>query len=231
MKIICVICMRANSQKIKNKNLINLNKKPLMSYTIKSAVNSKLFDNIVVSSDSQKIQKLSKKFGAEVIFSRPKKLSTNYVPKISAIKHAVINSEKHYKKRYDYVVDLDVTAPCRDANDIKKAFKKFQKSKKDMLVSVTKSRKNPYFNMLEIKNRNISLVKKTSKEVVARQKSPVVYDMNASIYIWKRDKLFKSRNLLQKSLSIYEMPQEKSIDIDTKLDLRINEILIKKLDN
>ena len=100
-----------------------------------------------------------------------------------------------------------------------------------MLVSVTKSRKNPYFNMLEIKNRNISLVKKTSKEVVARQKSPVVYDMNASIYIWKRDKLFKSRNLLQKSLSIYEMPQEKSIDIDTKLDLRINEILIKKLNN
>jgi len=231
MKIICVICMRANSQKIKNKNLINLNKKPLMSYTIKSAVNSKLFDNIVVSSDSKKIQKLSKKFGAEVIFSRPKKLSTNYVPKLSAIKHAVINSEKHYKKKYDYVVDLDVTAPYRDSNDIKRAFKKFRKSKKDMLVSVTKSRKNPYFNMLEIKNRNISLVKKTSKEVVARQKSPVVYDMNASIYIWKRDKLFKSRNLLQKSLSIYEMSQEKSIDIDTKLDLKINEILIKNLDN
>ena len=142
-----------------------------MSYTIKSAINSKLFDNIVVvSSDSKKIQKLSKKFGAEVIFSRPKKLSTNYVPKLSAIKHAVINSEKHYKKKYDYVIDLDVTAPCRDANDIKKAFKKFQKSKKDMLVSVTKSRKNPYFNMLEIKNRSISLVKKASKEVVARQK-------------------------------------------------------------
>tara|TARA_S200000501_G_C20758436_1_gene714992 strand:+ start:268 stop:936 length:669 start_codon:yes stop_codon:yes gene_type:complete len=221
--------MRANSQQIKNKNLINLNKKPLMSYTIQSAVNSKLFDNIVVSSNSKKIQKLAKKFGAEVIFSRPKKLSTNFVPKLSAIKHAVIKSEKYYKKKYDYVVDLDVTAPCRNANDIKKAFKKFQKSKKDMLVSVTKSRKNPYFNMLEIKNQNISLVKKTSKEIVARQKAPVVYEMNASIYIWKRDKLLKSRNLLQKSLSIYEMPQEKSIDIDTKFDLRINEMLIKKL--
>ena len=220
--------MRANSQKIKNKNLINLNKKPLMSYTIKSAVNSKLFDNIVVSSDSKKIQKLSKKFGAEVIFSRPKKLSTNYVPKLSVIKHAVKKSEKYFKKKYDYVVDLDVTAPCRDANDIKKAFKKFQKSKKDMLVSVTKSRKNPYFNMLEIRNRSISLVKKASKEVVARQRSPRVYDMNASIYIWKRDKLLSSKNLLQKSLSIYEMSQEKSVDIDTKLDLRINEIMIKK---
>ena len=231
MKIICVICMRANSQNIKNKNLIILNKKPLMFYTIKSAINSKLFDNIVVSSDSRKIQKLSKKFGAEVIFSRPKKLSTNYVPKLSVIKHAVINSEKHYKKKYDYVIDLDVTAPCRDSSDIKRAFKIFQKSRKNMLVSVTKSRKNPYFNMLEIKKKGISLVKKTSKEVVARQKSPEVYDMNASIYIWKRDKLFSSRNLLQKSLSIYEMPQEKSIDIDTKLDLRINEMLIKKFNN
>ena len=97
-----------------------------------------------------------------------------------------------------------------------------------MLVSVTKSRKNPYFNMLEIKNRSISLVKKASKEVVARQRSPRVYDMNASIYIWKRDKLLSSKNLLQKSLSIYEMSQEKSVDIDTKLDLRINEIMIKK---
>ena len=221
--------MRAGSIQIKNKNLINLNKQPLMSYTIRSAINSKLFDNIVVSSDSKKIQNLSKKFGAEVIFSRPKKLSTNFVPKLSVIKHAVIKSEEYYNKKYDYVFDLDVTAPCRDSNDIKKAFKKFQKSKKNMLVSVTKSRKNPYFNMLEIKNGSISLVKKTSKKIVARQKSPVVYDMNASIYIWKRNKLFKSRNLLQRSLSIYEMPQEKSIDIDTKLDLRINEMLIKKL--
>ena len=93
----------------------------------------KLFDNIVVSSNSKKIQKLAKKFGAEVIFSRPKKLSTNFVPKLSAIKHAVIKSEKYYKKKYDYVVDLDVTAPCRNANDIKKAFKKFQKSKTRLL--------------------------------------------------------------------------------------------------
>ena len=199
-----------------------------MSYTIKSAVNSKLFDNIVVSSDSKKIQKLSKKFGAEVIFSRPKKLSTNYVPKLSVIKHAVKKSEKHFKKKYDYVVDLDVTAPCRDANDIKKAFKKFQKSKRYACFG-NKIAKNPYFNMLEIKNRSISLVKKTSKEVVARQRSPRVYDMNASIYIWKRDKLLSSKNLLQKSLSIYEMSQEKSVDIDTKLDLRINEIMIKNL--
>ncbi|MDC1169960.1 acylneuraminate cytidylyltransferase family protein [Candidatus Pelagibacter sp.] len=229
MKAICVICMRAGSMQIKNKNLINLNKKPLMFYTIKSAIDSKLFDNIVVSSDSKKIQNLSKKFGAEVIFSRSKKLSTNFTPKLSVIKDAVIKSEKHYKKKYDYVFDLDVTAPCRDSNDIKKAFIKFQKSKKNMLVTVTKSRKNPYFNMLEIKNGNISLVKKTSKTIVARQKAPVVYDMNASIYIWKRDKLFKSRNLLQRSISIYEMPQEKSIDIDTKLDLRINDMIIKKL--
>lgn len=219
--------MRGNSQEIKNKNLISINKKPLMYYTIKSAINSKLFDKIVVSSDSKKIQKLSKKLGAEVIFSRPKKLSNHNSPKLSAIKHAVVESEKFYKKKFDYVVDLDVTAPCRDATDIKQAFKKFKKSKKDMLVSVTKSRKNPYFNMLEIRNKRISIVKKTSKKIFSRQQSPIVYDMNAAIYIWKKDKLLKSKNLLQKSLSIYKMPPEKSIDIDSKLDFRINEMIIK----
>ena len=130
MKIICVICMRGNSQEIKNKNLISINKKPLMYYTIKSAIRSKLFDKIVVSSDSKKIQNLSKKLGAEVIFSRPKKLSRNNIPKLNAIKHAVLESEKYYKKKFDYVFDLDVTAPCRDAKDIIKAFKKFKKSKK-----------------------------------------------------------------------------------------------------
>ncbi len=227
MKIICIICMRGNSQEIKNKNLISINKKPLMYYTIKSAIRSKLFDKIVVSSDSKKIQNLSKKLGAEVIFSRPKKLSRNNIPKLNAIKHAVLESEKYYKKKFDYVFDLDVTAPCRDAKDIIKAFKKFKKSKKDMLVSVTRSKKNPYFNMLEIKNKRVSIVKKTSKKIFSRQQSPIVYDMNAAIYIWKRNKLLNSKNLLQNNISIYEMPQEKSIDIDTKLDLRINEMIIK----
>ena len=80
MKIICTICMRANSQEVKNKNLKIINKKPLMYFTIKSAIKSKLFDKIVVSSDSKKIQSLSKKFGAEVIFTRPKRLSSKYVP-------------------------------------------------------------------------------------------------------------------------------------------------------
>ena len=219
--------MRGNSQEIKNKNLISINKKPLMYYTIKSAINSKLFDKIVVSSDSKKIQKLSKKLGAEVIFTRPKKLSNHNTPKLRAIKHAVVKSEKFYKKKFDYVIDLDVTAPCRDATDIKQAFKKFKKSKKDMLVSVTKSRKNPYFNMLEIKNKRISIVKKTSKKIFSRQQSPIVYDMNAAIYIWKKEKLIKSKKLLLNSLSIYEMPPEKSIDIDSKLDFRINEMIIK----
>ena len=79
--------------------------------------------------DSKKFKSYQKVWRRSHILET-KKISTNYVPKLSVIKHAVINSEKHYKKKYDYVIDLDVTAPCRDADDIKKAFKKFQKSKK-----------------------------------------------------------------------------------------------------
>ena len=83
-----------------------------MYYTIKSAIRSKLFDKIVASSDSKKNSNLSKKLGA-VIFSRPKKLSRNNIPKLNAIKHAVLN--QNIMKKFDYVFDLDVTAPCRDA--------------------------------------------------------------------------------------------------------------------
>ena len=91
---------------------------------------------------------------------------------------------------------------------LKKPLRNLKNQKKNMLVSVTKSRKNPYFNMLEIKNRNISLVKKTSKQVVARQKSPVVYDMNASIYIWKRDKLLKSKIFYKKVFPFMKCPKK-----------------------
>ena len=84
MNILCTICMRANSQEIKNKNLTIINGKPLMYYTINAAIKSKIFDEIIVSSDSKKIQREAKKLGAKVIFSRPKNLSSNDVPKLKA---------------------------------------------------------------------------------------------------------------------------------------------------
>ena len=142
--------MRSGSQGVRNKNMKSINGKPLMYYTIKQAIKSKLFDNIVVSTDSKKILTKAKSYGAEGWFMRPKRLASSTCSKIPVIKHALREAEKFYSKKFKYIIDLDVTSPLRRTKDIINAYKTFIKNKGDVLVSVTKSKKNPYFNMVEI---------------------------------------------------------------------------------
>jgi len=220
--------MRGNSKGIKNKNLKIINGKKLLSYTIRAAIDSKIFDEIVVSSDSLKILHASKKLKIKNLLKRPQKLALDSSGKISAIKHALIQTEKKLKKKFNYVIDLDVTSPLRTKKDIIGAFKKFIKKKADNLVSVTQSRKNPYFNIVEVKNSGVQLIKKKSQNILRRQDAPTTYDLNASIYIWKREILLKKKTLYQKKTILYEMPQDRSFDLDNKIDLEIISFYLKK---
>ena len=228
MKVICTICARKNSKGVKNKALKNLCGKPLIAHTILQAKKSKIFNHIVVSTDSIKIQKIAIKYGADSWFLRPKNLSKKISSKESAIRHALLEAEKKYKEKYDVCIDLDITSPLRKVSDIKNAFKNFKNKNSSVLFSVTKSRKNPYFNMVEETNNIVSLVKKPNKIIHSRQNAPSVFDMNASIYIWKRYKILKSDNLYGAKTSIYEMPLDRSIDIDEELDFKIVKMLFKK---
>ena len=141
-KVLCVICARAGSKRLKNKNLKNLFGKPLIYHTIKQAIDSKIFDKIVFSTDSNKLQKLALKFGADAWFIRPILLSNDKAAKMPVIRHAIIEAEKKFNYKFDYVCDLDVTSPLRKINDIKSAFRKFKLSKQDMLISGNKARKS-----------------------------------------------------------------------------------------
>jgi CMP-N,N'-diacetyllegionaminic acid synthase len=230
MKILCTICARKNSKGLKNKNIKKLYGEPLVARTILQAKKSKLFEDIIISTDSQKIQLISKKLGLNVWFLRPSSLSNDNINKVPVILHALKAAEKFYKKKYDAIVDLDVTAPLRKINDIKKAYNRFKIKKFDILISVCKSRKNPYFNMIEIKKNKIHLVKK-NKKVNARQKAPVVYDVNASIYIWTRKALISKKSFFSKNTGIYVMPRDRSIDIDDKDDWNLVKFYLKKNEN
>ena len=243
MKIICTICVRGNSKGVVNKALKNIQGIPLIGITIKQALSSKLFDEVIVSTDSKKIQKTAIKFGAKSWFLRPKILSNDYSSKILAIRHAFMQSEKYFKKNFDICVDLDITSPLRNIDDIKKALKLFLKNKKiKNLFSVCDARRNPYFNMVEVKNRKVSIVKKYKKKnnlknnltsssrwssFYRRQSAPKVFDMNASIYIWRRSRLLKSNALFSKDTGIFLMPQERSIDIDSYFDFFLVKQILK----
>ena len=229
MNNICTICARGGSKGVPNKNIKLLNGIPLITYTIQQAIQSKLFSKVVVSTDSQKIANVALAAGAECWFLRPKYLSLDKASKLDAIRHAVYKAESKFNTSYDFVFDLDATSPLRKVSDIKKAFKCFVKSKASNLITATPARKNPYFNMIEYSGTEIKLVKsiKGSSSPQSRQVAPLVYDMNASIYIWKRDSLFNDLSLINKYTVLYEMPENRSIDIDTMIDWHLVELLMK----
>ena len=239
MNIICTICARGGSKGLTNKALRTINKKPLISYTIKQAIKSNVFDEIVVSTDSKKIQKVARHYGAKSWFLRPKKFSHDKSSKLLAIRHALTESENYFNKKFKICVDLDITAPLRKIQDIKKAIKEFKKKKSNNLVSVCYARRNPYFNMVEKHKNVVQLVKniKNSNKfsrsftsdfnITRRQDAPTVYEMNASIYIFTRETLIKKIKLLNKKTSLFVMPRQRSIDIDDIYDLNLVKILIK----
>ena len=229
MKIICTICARGGSKGVPNKNIKLLNGIPLIAYTIQQAIDSKLFSKIVVSTDSQRITDIAKHAGAECWFLRPKYLSSDKASKLDAIRHAVNKAEKKFETSYDFVFDLDATSPLRKISDIKNAYKFFIQSKASNLITATPARKNPYFNMVEYTGTKIRLVKSSNGLLSpqSRQAARPVYDMNASIYIWKRASLFKNVKLINKNTVLYEMPEERSVDIDTMIDWYLVELLMQ----
>ena len=219
--------MRGGSKGVPNKNITKIYGKPLLYYTLKQAKDSKLFNKIVVSTDSSNIFNLSKKYGAECWFKRPKHLSTDKAAKIPVVRHVLIESEKFYKQKFDIVFDLDVTSPLRTSSDLKNAYKIFMKEDSSNLITATPANKNPYFNQIEYKKNKYDIVKKLKTFPKRRQDAPIVYDMNASIYIWKRKHLLDSNNLFTNKTSLYIMSQDRSCDIDTNLDLKFVKYIIK----
>tara|TARA_B100001057_G_scaffold454879_1_gene501020 strand:+ start:286 stop:993 length:708 start_codon:yes stop_codon:yes gene_type:complete len=227
---VCVICAREGSKEVKNKNIKKILGKTLISWSIRQAINSKLFYKVYVSTDSKKIAKISKKSGAEVPFLRSPKLSDDQVSKFFVWKNALKKIEQITKKKIRYYVDLDCTNPIRTKKDIVGVINLLKKNKKaDGIVTICKSRKNPYFNMVEkSKNNFIKISKKIKNNIFSRQQAPKVFDIVANIYCLKAEYLKKSNHLLKGNILGYELEQHKSFDIDTKYDLEIVKMFLKR---
>ena len=227
MKILCTICARGGSKGVKNKNIKLLNNKPLIGYTIETAKSWGKFDSIIVSTDSEDIKKVAEEYGIRVPFKRPEELSGDSVGKLDVIKHAVKFLEDQ-GEFYDVIIDLDATSPMRYVEDIENAYQKLINNNLDIVYSVCKARKNPYFNMVEIDEDGVPrLVKNLGKQVLSRQAAPAVYEMNASIYVYRKDFLLNIKTLFVDKSDIYVMPPERSVDIDDEIDFNFVEYMLK----
>ena len=221
-----VVCARGNSKGLKNKNIIEINKKPLIFYAIDKIINNKLRYRCI-SSDSPKILKVSKKYGLESFFVRPKKLSTSNISKLMVWKHALLQSEIFYNKKFKFFLDIEITNPLTDKKDLNIFLKKFFqiRNKYDGMFCARDSWKNPFFNILLKKKNKYCVVNKAKKKIVSRQKAPKTIDHVAAMYIFKSDYIRKTKFLLNGNLKIFKLPLSKSIDIDTEEDLK----LVKKI--
>lgn len=228
-KVLCTICARGGSKGVKNKNIKEINGKPLIAYTIEQAKDSGLFEHIVISTDSDEIADIAKEYGAEVFFKRSVEMASDTAGKLDVIRDAFMRSEEYYNKQFDYLIDLDATAPLRDIDDIIDSFNQFLENNNDNLITAMPSRRSPYFNLVEVDSvGKVSLSKQLDNSIVRRQDAPKSYDMNASIYIWKRDSILNEKLLFLENTGLYVMPEERSIDIDTELDYKFVEFLMRE---
>lgn len=231
MNILVTICARGGSKGVKNKNLKIVQGLPLIAHTIRQALKWGRALAIVVSTDSDAIAQVAKEYGALVPFMRPTPLAQDDTPKIPVIRHALLESEKFFHQTYDLIVDLDATAPIRGPHDLENCYQKYLTQKPNLLFSVVKAHKNPYFNMVQVDEKGwAQLVKPLPDRITRRQDAPKVYDMNASIYFYSRAKLLDenaNQNFFDRSI-IYEMDELSAYDLDREVDFKFMEFLLQE---
>jgi len=225
--ILGVIPARGGSKGIKNKNLHNLNGKPLISYTIEAAKKSKLITDFIVSTDSLEIKKVSEVYGAEVPFIRPAHLSNDKALAVPTIQHAVLFAESNKEITYDYIVMLQPTAPLRTHEDIDNSLSKLIEENGDGIISVVDVENYHPIKMKTIKDGMLLDFVNSDLENPPRQSLPPVYIVNGAIYATKRD-VFINKNTFKGNHCIpFIMPQNRSSNIDEPQDFIVAEYFLK----
>lgn len=224
-----LIPARKGSKRLPHKNILNLNGKPLLAWTVEAAVNSKYIDEVIISTDDLKIAEIGKKFGAKVPFLRPTNFATESSSSVELVVHAVDYYKKKLKKKFDYVVLLQPTSPLRDSHDIDNAIEYLAAKKADAVISLSEIEHS--LTRSNILPENLSLVNFIGKEFKDKrnQDLPKYFTPNGAIYIHKTSVFLKEQTFfIRRNIFGFIMPIEKSVDIDTKLDFDRAELLMKQ---
>lgn len=230
MNILFTICGRAGSKGIKNKNIMNFCGYPLVYFTLsvidlfKSSSDYSDID-VVINSDSEKLVELVKNnpFFKIDIINREADLGKDNIPKIMVIKDSLLQMENKKNKKYDLVIDLDITSPLRTKNDLISIVDVHLKKKADLTTSVVESRRNPYFNMLKKNKKGYSKV--LDSNFTTRQQAPEIFDMNASIYCYNPNFLLSNKSVLDGYTECIKMNDTGILDLDSENDFELMQVI------
>ena len=227
LKPICIIPARGGSKGVKRKNIRPLGGKPLIAYTLESAINSNLFQDVVVTTEDEEIANISKNFGANVPFIRPQELATDLATTEEVLIHT-INELKRLEFEFDTIMLRDCTVPFIDEQDMKNALKLFFENECDAVFGAINAHPNPYFGMMELNEDGCLIKSKIPKnDVTRRQDAPVVYSVDG-MFILNADFFLKTKKISAGKIIPYELSKEHGHMIDFEFDFKVAKLLIEK---
>ena len=227
MKNIAIIPARSGSKGLRNKNILPLNGKPLLAYTIEAALRSKCFDTVMVSTDSKKYARIAQEYGAEVPFLRSEALSQDAASPWEVVKE-VLDRYKEAGEEFDTFALLQPTSPLRDAKDIRNAYQELKDKKANAVVSMCELECSMHLVNTLPKSLSMKGFIPDEQYNKRRQEIRPYYRFNGAIYISKVKTFLKHMNIYNDRCYAYIMDRSRSYDIDDKNDLKIAEALLRK---
>lgn len=223
--ILALIPARGGSKGLPRKNIRLLAGKPLIAWTIEAALKSECFDSVIVNTDDPEIASIASQYGAEVPFLRPPELATDEAKSIEMILHTM-NWFESRGRCFDLLALLQPTSPLRSSSDIQAALDLLAEKRAGSVVSVCKCEHSPlWMNTL---GDDLSMKDFLSRQAVNvnRQELKPFYRLNGAIYIAEWEYLKENNGFFGERTYAYIMPQERSVDIDSELDLRFAGLLL-----
>jgi CMP-N,N'-diacetyllegionaminic acid synthase len=225
-KVLAIIPARKGSKRLPNKNKLDLNGKPLISWTIESAMKSIYIDDIAISTDDEDIVEIAKLYDIDVPFLRPVELSSDKASTMDVIFHT-INFYKSIGRYYDIIILLQPTSPLRTSVDIDNSFKLLSKDVK-AIVSVCELDHSPLWSNVLPTNNSLEFFLKEDVQGLRSQDLPQYYRLNGAIYLSRINYLKTNKKFFGKQSKAYIMSTNNSIDIDTKLDFELCKLIMNE---
>lgn len=221
--MLALIPARGGSKGVPGKNVRQVAGKPLIAWTIEAARQAACIDRVVVSSDDAGILDVARAWGAQTPFVRPAELARDETPGIDVVLHAL-----QQLAGVAWVVLLQPTSPLRTAQDIDAAFALCQERGASACVSVTEAATPPWWMFRMSDEGRLRSFLPEGERPQRRQDAPPLYALNGAVYVARADWLRRTRSFLTDETAAYVMPPERSIDIDTPLDLTIAACLLRE---
>jgi CMP-N-acetylneuraminic acid synthetase len=226
MNVLGVIPARGGSKGIPRKNLVPLLGQPLIVYTLRCAQMSERLQRTVLSSEDPEILEVARAAGADIPFVRPATLAGDASTSAEVVRHALDTLEEA-GERYDAVVLLEPTAPLRTAADVDAAIDRLEASGADAVISVCRVDAPHPVKMQRIEdNRLVPFLPELWRDGLTRQQLPPVYALNGAVYATRTGVIRATGSLWGRNAAPLVMPPERSVNIDSPLDLALAELLL-----